>query len=121
MDVEIKINRLRLFARHGDLPQEQAVGANFYVSICATVKASDKALQDDDLTGTESYALMAETVKEEMVQTSQLLEHLAWRIGKRLLADFPRISRVTVRVEKENPPIGMQAESVGIKVTLERE
>ena len=121
MNTEITIDRLRLYARHGVMSQEQIVGANFYVSICADVEVSDEALQGDSLTGTVNYAMMAEAIKEEMGRTSQLLEHVAWRIGKRLLTDFHRINKVSVHVEKENPPIGMQTESIGIKLTLERE
>ena len=54
--MKLYISRLKVYAYHGVLPQEQTVGANFYLTIEAEVDADDTALRGDDLSGTVSYA-----------------------------------------------------------------
>lgn len=51
----VEINGLRIFARHGVLPQERQVGNLFEVS-AHLVYPMDRALEHDDLGGTLNYA-----------------------------------------------------------------
>ncbi len=118
--LKLSISRLKVYAYHGVLPQEQTVGANFYLTIQAEVDADDAALRDDDLRGTVSYAEVIASATEEMQIRSRLLENVVFRIARRLLADFPRIAEVTVSLEKENPPLRAHAESIGVGLTLTR-
>lgn len=105
-------------AHHGVLPQEHAVGALFQVSIEAET-ANERSTETDQLTDTVSYADMAVAVRQEMEQPSQLLEHVAGRIARRLLADFPTLSSVRVRLTKQNPPItGLQCDGAGVEICL---
>ena len=117
MNVEILVNRLRLYASHGVLPQERVVGANFYVTLTATVQVSDDALLHDKLQGTVDYGQIVEVLKQEMKQPS-LLEHAAMRMASRLLNDFPSVLKVELLLEKESPPLGVQTEGVGVKLVL---
>ena len=118
--MKLYISRLKVYAYHGVLPQEQTVGANFYLTIQAEVDADNTALRGDDLRGTVSYAEVIASATEEMQTPSRLLENVVFRIASRLLADFPRIAEVTVSLEKENPPLRAQAESIGVGLTLTR-
>ena len=118
--MKLYISRLKVYAYHGVLPQEQTVGANFYLTIEAEVDADDTALRGDDLSGTVSYAEVIASATEEMQTPSRLLENVVFRIASRLLADFPRIAEVSVFLEKENPPLKAQAESIGVGLTLTR-
>ena len=118
--MKLYISRLKVYAYHGVLPQEQTVGANFYLTIQAEVDADDTALRGDDLSGTVSYAEVIASATEEMQTPSRLLENVVFRIASRLLADFPRIVEVTVSLEKENPPLRAHAESIGVGLTLTR-
>ena len=118
MNVEILVNRLRLYASHGVLPQERVVGANFYVTLTATVQVSDDALLHDKLQGTVDYGQIVEVLKQEMKQPSSLLEHAATRMASRVLNDFPSILKVELLLEKESPPLGVQTEGVGVKLVL---
>ena len=120
MSISLSINRLKVYAYHGVLPQEQTIGANFYLTIQAQVDADDASLKADELTGTVRYADVIESAVEEMMTTSRLLEHVVCRIANRLLDDFPRIREVSVFLEKENPPLRAQAESIGVGFTLKR-
>lgn len=105
MKVEIKVDRLRLFARHGVLPQERVVGNDFEVTVTAQVEMSDESLACDDLKGTLSYAAIVDVVKREMGVPSQLLEHVAWRIGRSLRKEHPEVTECRVTVAKLLPPI----------------
>lgn len=100
------------------MEQERSVGADFLVSVEAECE-NELSTITDKLTDTISYADMAEVVKQEMQIPSQLLEHAAGRIGRRLLADFPTLSQVTVRLTKLAPPItGLQCEGAGIVLNM---
>ncbi|MBQ7180851.1 MAG: dihydroneopterin aldolase [Bacteroidaceae bacterium] len=118
--INLSIKRLRLYAHHGVLPQERRIGANFYLTINACVEADKAAMERDELAGTVSYADVVRVAAEEMQTASRLLEHVACRIARRLLDDFGRIREVSVFIEKENPPLRAQADSIGVGLTLAR-
>lgn len=120
MEMTVSICRQKVFARHGVLPQERAVGADFLVSIEAVAEVSPDAYLDDRLEGTVNYARISGIVTREMLIPSKLLEHVAKRISDAILAEFPRIRSVSVRVEKENPPLGIQCGGVAVQLTRQR-
>jgi len=115
----ITLDNLRFYAYHGAEPQEAIVGAWYTVSI--TMKADvTAAILSDDLSGTINYAQAAALTKQEMEIRSALLEHVAGRIAKALLAEFPTLQSVTVSVCKENPPVGIPCKSSGFTLTLSK-
>ena len=114
----IHINRLALHGHHGVMPQEQLVGAMFYVTLSIDVEVSNQALLHDQLSGTVSYADIIALVRQEMSIPAALLEHLAHRIGHKLLTTFPTILSLSIRIDKENPPCGANAESIGVEIRL---
>ena len=57
-----------------------------------------------------------EIIKNEMLTPSNLLEHLAGRMGEAIFCRFPQIEELTLTVTKRNPPMGAQTE--GASVTL---
>lgn len=118
--MKIIIDRQRIFARHGVLPQEREVGAYFVVSAEIDTPHNPN-LVTDELKDTISYADVAHIIKEEMNQPSQLLEHVAWRMARRILKDFSAAQRVRVRVMKENPPMGIECKGAGVEITQERD
>ncbi len=116
--MKIFINDIRIYAYHGVLPQERVVGGWFLVSIEVESK-EESATRTDDLADTMNYASIADIVREEMAQPSQLLEHVAGRIARRLLNELPKLTHVGVSVTKENPPIpGLQCSGAGVKVEI---
>lgn len=120
MTYEICIERLCLHAHHGVLPQERTVGADFFVSLRLLVEADDCAFLQDDIRGTVNYADIIAAVRNEMQTPSLLLEHAAHRIASRLLADFPRLCRAEILLEKQNPPVGEKVQKVAVRVTESR-
>lgn len=117
--MKILIDRQRVFAHHGVLPQEQAVGAYFYVSLEVEV-ADCAAMQTDELDDTISYARLAELVCQEMAKTSKLLEHVAWRIARAILDESDSIKQVKIQLMKENPPMGIECQGAGVELVLQR-
>ncbi len=115
--MKIRIDRQKVYARHGALSQEQPVGAYFYVS--AEIETDFTAAMDSDcLSDTINYADIAQTIKEEMEKPSQLMEHVAGRIAKRILNRFPTAKTVIISLSKENPPLGVECRGAGVELTL---
>ncbi|ASB49474.1 dihydroneopterin aldolase [Alkalitalea saponilacus] len=109
----IELEKMDFYAYHGCYKEEQVVGNKFVVNISletniATPAASDK-IQD-----ALNYVEVYNVVKEEMMKTSHLLEHVTRRIIDRLFIDFPAIIHATVKVSKMNPPMGGQMKAVSV-------
>lgn len=115
----IRLNDIRIFARHGVMPDERTIGAWFRVSLSIEAQCTGAA-ESDNLDDTINYAELAAIVKEEMATPSELIEHVAGRIGRRIIHQFPSIEQATITVEKENPPIGLECRSASVTLQFER-
>ena len=113
----IYIDEVRLHAFHGVDPQEQAVGADFLVSREADVEFEFAAITDE-VAHTVSYADMFALIRREMAKPSALLENVVFRIAQATLAEWPTITKVRVRVTKENPPMGADCRGAGVMLEL---
>ena len=87
------------FAYHGVAPQENIIGNEYIINLKLKVDIS-QAIQTDDVVDTVNYAEIHEAVKAEMSIPSKLLEHVCGRIAKRLLAEFPAIEEIELRLSK---------------------
>lgn len=115
----IKVENIRVFAYHGCLKEETAIGSDYRVDL--EVKANLKtSAQTDNLKDTVDYVLLNRIVKEEMLQPSKLLETVASRILKRIFKEDQLVNKATISVSKLNPPIGGDVEMVTIKMTERR-
>lgn len=117
---EISVNRIKIFAYHGCQPQERIVGANFYVSVHAIVEVEASAWQNDQLDGTTDYSRFVGITRREMAIPSNLLEHVAARIASSVLEKCPLVLKVSVSIEKENPPLEVLCQGVSIKIEQTR-
>ena len=115
----ITLDTLRFYAYHGAEPQEAIVGAWYTVDISIKADTTD-AILNDNLSGTINYAKVAEVIKQQMQIRSALLEHVAGRIAKALLAEFPAINALTIKVCKENPPVCAPCSASGFTLAVER-
>ncbi|WP_179009447.1 dihydroneopterin aldolase [Winogradskyella forsetii] len=115
----IKVENIRVFANHGCLKEETAIGSDYRVDL--EVKANLKTSSASDaLSDTVDYVLLNRVVREEMAVPSKLLETVAKRILDRVLNEASLITKATVAVSKINPPIGGDVEMVTIKMTKKR-
>ena len=110
----IRLEGMKFYAYHGVLPQENLVGANYYIDLKLKTDFSHAA-ETDELEGTVNYADIHAAIKEEMKITSQLLEHVCQRIARRIFHDFPIIEAIDISLFKENPPMGACAQRVGVE------
>ncbi len=115
----IRMEGMKFYAFHGVLPQENLVGANYYIDLKLKTDFS-RAAETDELEGTVSYADIHTVVKEEMKIPSKLLEHVCQRIARRLFHDFPTIETIDISLFKENPPMGACAKRVGVEASYRR-
>lgn len=107
------------FAYHGVAPQENIIGNEYLINLRLKVDIS-QAIQTDDVSDTVSYADIHEAVKAEMSVSSKLLEHVCGRIVQRLLAEFPAIEEIELRLSKRNPPMGADIDSAGVELHCSR-
>lgn len=119
-NVEISVNRIKVYAYHGCQPQERVVGTDFYVTVSAIVEVEASAWRDDRLEGTADYSRFVSITRREMAVPSNLLEHVAARIASSVLNECPSVQKVSISIEKENPPLGVLCQGVCVKIEQAR-
>lgn len=117
MQSKVIINGLKLYAYHGVMEQERKVGAYFTIDVEITTDLT-AAITSDLLNDTISYADVYETIKHEMTIPSKLLEHVAGRIAKAILANNPTATGIRLKIMKENPPMGADCQGAGVEIIL---
>lgn len=115
----IKVENIRVFAHHGCLKEETAIGSDYRVDIEVKADLRTSAVTDE-LKDTVDYVFLNRVIREEMAKPSKLLETVAKRILDRVFKEDDLINKATVAVSKINPPIGGDVEMVTIKMTKRR-
>lgn len=111
----IFLKNLHFHAYHGVLPQENIIG-NDYIVNTRIKYCMDRVIVSDNLADTISYADVFECIKQEMNLPSKLLEHVAGRIGNRLLKEYPQIETIDLKIMKRNPPMGSDCDGAGVEL-----
>lgn len=111
----IEIEGMEFYAFHGHFEVEKVAGNRFLVNLKIVADCS-KAAQSDQLEDTLDYQKAYLAVKEEMAVPSDLLEHVAHRIIRRIKSEFPQAQKVLVKVSKMNPPMGGQIAQVSVSL-----
>ena len=111
----ILLEGMKFYAYHGVLEQERIIGNHYTIDLEIQLDLS-KASQTDNLNDTVSYADIYAVVKNEMAIPSQLLEHVAGRIKRKVKSVFPDIKDIKVRLSKHNPPVGGEVERATIVI-----
>ena len=113
----ISLNDVRLYAFHGVMEQERRVGGEYSVSLRVHYNIG-KAMETDEVTDTLNYAELLEVVKREMAKPSNLLEHVAGRIGQAVFSTFPLVEAMELTVTKLKPPMGADCAGASVDVHL---
>ncbi len=111
----IKLEKIKLYAFHGCLIEEEKIGADYEVDIRIETDFS-LAAESDKLSATVDYVEVYNLVKKEMGIRSKLLEHVCKRIVQQLKLQFNQIKAVSVTVSKLNPPMNGNIERVSIRI-----
>ncbi len=114
----IAIEGMEFYAHHGCFPEERIIGTWFNVDLYMSLDTL-RAQESDSLEDTLNYAEVYTKVKAEMAISSKLIEHVARRIVDRVLADYPIVEKVKIKLSKLNPPLGERIREVNI--TFEKE
>lgn len=115
----IILKDLRFYAYHGVFPQERVVGGEFSVSMRVGVSMAS-AMEHDMVEVALNYATLYEVVEHEMLIPSDLLEHVAGRIGQAVMDTFPQVTSIEMTVMKLNPPMNADSKGVGVELYIER-
>ena len=117
---EIAVRGLRVEACHGVLELEKTTPQPFVFDLWMTLTHS-RACQSDRLEDTVNYAAVAQTVTQlTRTHCFDLIERLAMAAAEEILARFPLVSTVKVRVGKPNAPMDGEFDTVQVTVELTR-
>ncbi len=120
MTDRLRLSRIGVFAYHGVNDEERRLGQRFYISLVCRLDLSD-AGRTDDYEKTVCYAALAQAVQEVAVmQSFSIIEGLAEAIAARCLAEHPRLTSVTVTVEKPAAPVAALLETIAVEITRNR-
>ncbi len=120
MTDRILLHAMRFAGRHGVGAEEKAHPQPFEVDIEMAVGLR-AAGTTDDLAATVDYGAVF-TVAQRIVETTSrdLVEAIAETIAQEVLAGFPLVEEVVVRVRKMRPPIDGELAWAGVEVRRSR-
>ena len=110
---QIKMNGMLFRAFHGCYTEEQLKGNDFQVDIVLETDM-EQASKSDDLTDALNYSDVYDTIKQEMMISSCLLEHVCRRILEQLHKRFQQIEHAEICITKLNPPVNGRISSVSV-------
>jgi len=116
---EIFLDHLEFFAYHGVSEEERQVGNRYAVDVRIITDFSGAAIEDN-IKHTINYETVYHIVKNEMAIPTKLLEHLGYRIVKKIFSEFDEINEVYVSISKFNPPIGGVCRTARIRISEKR-
>jgi len=106
--------------RHGYYDHEQAAAQPFEVDVELRLDLQPAGI-DDDLERSVDYARVFEATRHIVESTTfRLLEALAEAISHEILADFPRVDEVGVRVRKPKVALGGRLDHAGVEIWRRR-
>ncbi|MEY3553382.1 MAG: hypothetical protein RL735_1730 [Pseudomonadota bacterium] len=117
---KILIEALELHAYHGWHRHEGEFGQPFLLDVELETDIA-RAAATDELGDALDYALIVSTMRSLFVDTRyKLVEAAAASLAQGLLAKFPAVTLVDLRVRKLKPPIPERLSAVGIHLRLTR-
>jgi dihydroneopterin aldolase len=115
----IIIRGLRCRGRQGITPADQQQAHDYLVDIAVSVDIAD-AVAKDDLAAALDISELAVCLREEVGRRPRaLLERMTADVAHALLQRFPRVTEVTVKIEKPDPE-GLDAAAEAVELTIAR-
>lgn len=116
METIIILSGMHFYSYHGCFKEESVIGTHFTVDLTLMCDAQTAA-QTDDVRQAVNYQFVYKSVEKVMSQPVHLLETLAKNIIDKVKKDFPTVHQVTVKICKNNPPLGGQIDYVAVEMT----
>lgn len=112
----ITISNLEIFAYHGVLKEENALGQKFLVSVKMFTDITEAA-ENDDISKSINYADVCRTIEAFLTEhTYKLIETTADRLALHLLKTYNRVEKLELEIKKPWAPILMTLETVSVIV-----
>ncbi len=108
---------MEFYAHHGCYAEERQVGGRFRVDLSYEVDA-ERAVASDRIEDTVSYLEVYECIRRQMEPPANLIEHVADRAARAVMARFPAIRSLRITLSKLAPPLGGPVERVAVTLTL---
>ena len=116
----IELRQLRCAAIVGVLPEERERPQPLEFDIDIERPVEEAALNDDIAEPTNYAEILTLTTTVALEGRFLLLESLAYRVAREILAFDDQIETVTVAVRKLRPPVPEDVATVGVRCTLRR-
>ena len=117
----IRIRNAKFYAHHGVIDVERSNGGLFEIDVELTCDVAEAEIEDN-LKKTLDYEKLYSFVKEIVSgKKFYLIEHLAARISKSIIDNFPVVQKALIKVRKPSPPLGGVVEFVEVEHTEYRD
>ncbi|MCH5249405.1 MAG: 2-amino-4-hydroxy-6-hydroxymethyldihydropteridine diphosphokinase [Lachnospiraceae bacterium] len=114
---EIIIENLKVYAYHGVYKEENEKGQNFYVNAVLYMDTR-RAGNEDKPELTTSYGDVCQFIYNFISKNVfKLIEAVAEKTAEAVLCEFPLIDAITLEIRKPEAPIGLEFQSVSVRVT----
>lgn len=117
-EMQIHLQKVRLFGYHGLDAGEELTGGEFEVSLTATYIPAKIPIKN--IEETLDYAALLEVIKRRMKNRAHLLETLATEMANEIITKFSIVTAVDISIYKLNPPIQNFQGSAGVTFTIKR-
>ncbi|HJA92832.1 MAG TPA: 2-amino-4-hydroxy-6-hydroxymethyldihydropteridine diphosphokinase [Candidatus Eisenbergiella merdipullorum] len=113
---QIRIQGLRIYARHGVYEEERKLGQSFYVDARLDMDLR-AAGERDDLDFSADYGAVCKKIVEVMTgEDFRLIEAAAHRTAQEVLLSFPAVQSITLTLHKPQAPIALPFEDVAVRI-----
>ncbi len=117
----IVVRDLQVFARHGLLPEEAALGQRFALDIEAEIDLRPAGRADDLALGISYADIVAVAAAALKNPRRALIEAAAEAVADALLKAFPAIDGITLELRKPGAPIDAVFAHVAVAITRRRD
>ena len=117
---KIIIENLTVFANHGVMEEERALGQKFIISAEIETDLHNAGVTDD-LNDTLNYAGICRRITEYSSENPcRLIEAAAEQLAGVILEEYPSAEAVTLTIKKPWAPIGLPVDSAGVCIKRRR-
>ncbi|HOF89564.1 MAG TPA: 5-formyltetrahydrofolate cyclo-ligase [Armatimonadota bacterium] len=116
----LRLRDMTFYGHHGAHEHERLTGIRLAIDADLRLDVQAPGLTDDLTTTVDYPAIYGLIAAIQGGQSFHLLESLAARIADAVLAEFPAIAEIRVRVRKFHPPVGGPLDAFEVELARER-
>lgn len=116
----LRLRDMTFYGHHGAHEHERLTGIRLAIDADLRLDLQAPGLTDDLTTTVDYPAIYGLIAAIQSGQSFHLLESLATRIADTILAEFPAVAEIRVRVRKFHPPVGGPLDAFEVELARER-